>query len=80
MKITNIEKEGSDVYVVTFTPNWLEKLFGYTEKTKLYKDTYDEYAFGGGHVYVDREGNKLGNTMGYGSDIRKAIDKWRRKW
>lgn len=79
MRITDITNEGR-IYSVTFKPNWFEKLLGYTEKTKKYKDTFSTYSFGGGCVYVDQEGNELGNNFGYGVDIRKAIDKHRRKF
>lgn len=79
MKITKIEQEGN-IYTVTFTPNWWERLFGYKEKSNKYKDTYLTYTYGGGHVYVNQEGKELSNTHGYGSDIRRAIDNWRRRF
>lgn len=78
MKIKEIKlKEDSYwIYEVTFTPNWLERLFGVEEKTKEYKDNDATYTFGGGNVYIDRNGNKLGNRNWIG----EAIDKFRRKW
>lgn len=79
MKISKIENEGC-IYTVTFKPNWLESLFGFKEKTEKFKDTHSTYTFGSGHVYVDRNGNTLGNHFGYKSSVREAIDKWRRKW
>ena len=73
------QKEGSySTYQVTFTPNWLEKLFGLKEETKEYKDTDATYLSGGGSVYIDKKGDKLNN----GNWIGKAIDKFRylRNW
>jgi hypothetical protein len=78
MKIKEIKrKEDSySIYEVTFTPNWLEKLFGIKEKTKEYKETSSSYTFGGGSVYIDKKGNQLGN----GNWIGKAIDNFNRSW
>ena len=79
MKIKEIkrnEKIDYDVYTVTLTPNWLEKLFGVKEKQKEYKDCGSIYKFGGGKVYVNKEGEPLGN----GHPIGEAIDNWRRRW
>jgi len=75
MKVSNIkrEEEYSNIYVVTLVPNWFEKLFGVKEKTKRYKDTGSIYRFGGGNVYINEKGEKLGN----GSKIGNVIDKWR---
>ena len=60
MKIKEIkEKEGDySIYVVTFKPNWIEKLFGVEEKQKEYKDTRSNYVFGGGSVYIDKNGKR----------------------
>jgi hypothetical protein len=76
MKIKSVERDEADfhVYVVTFEPNWFEKLFHATETQRKYKDTLSEYTFGGGSVYIDQTGERLSN----GNDI--AIDNWRRKW
>lgn len=79
MKITKIENEGR-VYSITFKPNWVEALLGIKEKIKKYKDTGATYSFGGGNVYVDQKGRELGNTIGYGSEIREAIDRHRRSF
>lgn len=78
MKIKEIKRKENSywIYEVTFTPNWLEKLFGVKEKTKEYKDKNATYTFGGGNVYMDKECNELGN----GNWIGEAIDKFRRKW
>ena len=78
MKIKEVkEKEGSYyIYVVTFKPNWLEKLFGVEEKQKEYKDAGSTYLFGGQREYINKDGDSLGNM----SSISKAIDKWRRRW
>lgn len=78
MKIKEIKlKEDSIcVYEVTFTPNWLEKLFGIKEKTIEYKDIGKTYKFGGGNVYINKPGYQLRN----GNWIGEAIDRWRKKW
>jgi hypothetical protein len=78
MKIKEIKrkKDSYSIYEVTFTPNWLEKLFGIKEKTKEYKETSSSYTFGGGNVYIDKKGNKLGN----GNWIGEAIDNFNRSW
>lgn len=75
MKISNIEKE-KNTYIVTFIPNIIERFFGVKEKTKRYKDTWDTYTFGGGHVYVNEKGEQLNN----GNWIAEKIDNWRRKF
>lgn len=82
MKITNIDrdKENHNIYLVTKTPNAIERLFGYTERIEKFKDTHSTYTFGGGHVYKNQKGEKLGNHWGWGSDIREAIDQWRDSW
>lgn len=78
MKIKEIKQKEkySSIYVVTFQPNWLEKLLGFEEKQKEYKDTDETYVFGDGNVYLSNDGKILVN----GSRIGKVIDKWRRKW
>ena len=78
MKIKEIKRKEDSyrIYEVTFTPNWLEKLFGIKEKTKEYKETNSSYTFGGGNVYIDKKGNQLGN----GNWIGKAIDNFNRSW
>ena len=78
MKIKEIKRKENAyrIYEITFTPNWLEKLFGIKEKTKEYADSGQIYTFGGGRVYVDKSGNRLSN----GSRISEAIDRFRRSW
>lgn len=70
MKITNIEEEYFNIYIVTFKPNWFEKLLGYKEKVKRYKKTWSTYVFGGGNVYLNEEGYRLGN----GNWIGRKLD------
>ena len=79
MKITKIENEGN-IYLVTREPNFIERLFGIKKRVDKYKSTGGSYTFGGGRVYVDQKGRELGNTLGYGSDTREAIDCWRRSF
>lgn len=76
MKIKEIKRKSNGIFEVTFTPYWFERLFGVKEKTKEYKRSDATYTFGGGNVYIDKNGNKLDN----GNWIGEAIDKFRRKW
>ena len=78
MKITNIEttKDKQNVYIVTFEPSWLERLFGVKPCERRYKDSESVFMFGGGHVYYDIHGYQLTN----GSYVGEAIDAYRRKW
>lgn len=79
MKITKIEKEEgrySGTYLVTLTPYLIERFFGIKERVEKYKDTDSTYTFGGGHIYVNQEGDSTKN----GSYIGESIDKWRRKF
>jgi hypothetical protein len=79
MKIKSIEKEKdrfNDIYLVTFEPNWLEKLFGIKEKLEKYKDTGEVFTFGGGHVYINQDGEQLINH----NSIGETLDNFRRKW
>jgi len=75
MKITKIEKE-KITFTVTLTPNWLEKIFGYKEKTKHFKKTWSIFTFGGGNVYINEKGEKLNN----GDYIGVNLDNWLRKF
>lgn len=78
MKIKKVERHKDNYYryLVTLTPNWLEKLFGVKEKIEEFLDTKNEFLFGGGSVYVKRNGEKLYN----GHYIAKAIDNFKRAW
>lgn len=75
MKITNIEQNGR-IFTVTFTPNKLEKFLGVEEKIRRFKETGNYYPYGGGDVYLNEEGKKLGN----GNWIGESIDKWKRRF
>jgi len=75
MKIIKIEEQ-EWIYTVTFKPNFIERLFGVKEKSKKYKQTGSQYDFGGGNVYVDEKGRKLGN----GNWIGESIDNWKHKF
>lgn len=76
MKIKEIKRKSNGIFLVTFTPYWLEKLFGVEEKTKEYKDSGYRYTIDNNPVYIDKSGKKLGN----GNWIGKAIDRFRRSW
>jgi len=76
MEIISIERENPEVYTVTLSPNWFEKLFGRKEKIiKVKRDITSRYLFGG-NVYILKNGNELGA----GSKIGQAIDKWEKSW
>ncbi len=74
MKITKIEKENLNIYAVTLTPNRFERILGFTENVKRYKDSGSTFTFGGGNVYINQKGEKEGPWH----DDCMAIDKWRR--
>lgn len=78
MKIKEIKykRNSTTTFVVTFTPSWFEKLFGIKEQEEEYKDTGETYHYGGGVVYIKKNGEYLGN----GNYIGVAIDNWRRSW
>lgn len=74
MKIVKITEE--EDWIVDFEPNWFEKLFGIKPKTEVFRQTFNNYEFGGGAVYRRQNGSNLGNNNWIGV----AIDKHRRKW
>jgi hypothetical protein len=79
MKVKTIEqdKENRNVYIVTLTPNWLERLFGKKEEEEKYKKiTGETYLFGGGNIYRGQDGRDLRN----GNYIGDAIDMYIKKW
>jgi len=76
MRVVEIVEDKFCIYNVTLKPNWLERLFGCKTKTIQIKDTRSQYTFGGGNVYVDKNGDKLGN----GSYIGEKIDSWKLKF
>ena len=75
MKVTSIEEKGL-TWIVTYTPNWFEKLFGVKEKVWKFRTTGKTYLCGGGAVYVREDGIETEN----GCDIGEALDKYRRKF
>lgn len=79
MNISKIE-EKKGVYIVTREPSFIERFFGVKKRVDKYKNTGHHYTFGGGSIYVDQEGRELGNSLGYGSSTREAIDCWRRSF
>ena len=76
MKITKIEENQFNIYTVTFEPNLIERLLNIKSYKRKYKDTGNHYALGGGSVYIDQKGRKLGN----GNWIGNKIDEWKRKF
>lgn len=75
MKIDSINY-GDGIYYVVLTPNWLERLFGVTPKTKKLKPTGSTYTFGGLRIYRNEDGTKTGPH----NDYAHAIDKWKNKF
>jgi hypothetical protein len=75
MKITHIARI-DNIFQVTFTPNWLQRLFGVKEKLVHYKDTGHVYGIGNGHFYLCEDGKLIDNI----DPVGEAIDNWRRKF
>lgn len=76
MKVIKIETESS-IYHVTIAYNWFERLFGHKPVEIIrYKDSWSNYKFGGGTIYITEKGEKTGN----GDYIAEEIDKWRRRF
>jgi hypothetical protein len=76
MKITNIEQKG-DVFTVTYTPNALERFFGFKPYFSVFKNTgYSYKHYGNPTVYINRNGEQLDPT----DKTTIAIDNWRRKF
>ncbi len=76
MKVINIKEEQATVYLVNIKPCFIMRLLGSKEKNVRVKDIEETYNFGGGSVYVNEKGEKLGN----GNYIGVAIDNWKRKF
>lgn len=76
MKIKNVDSQIKDVFIVTFAPSFVEKLFGKKETVEEFRGSSNYYLSGGGGVYIKKDGTQLEPF----SDIGKAIDAFRRKW
>ena len=78
MKVKSVQykEDASSIFVVTLTPNWIEKLFGVKEKQEEYKAKGYTFMCGGGEVYFNKKFDDLPN----GHKIGVAIDKFRMKW
>lgn len=76
MRISNIEEKENKVFAVTFSPNWIERIFGKKEKVEEFKDSGRRYSLGGGGVYLRKNGEELGNL----SKIGQKIDNYKRRW
>jgi len=74
-KITKLEY---NKYSVDLWYNIFEKLlFGRKDKTIVVKQSHSyEYTFGGGNVYLRKNGKPLGN----GNKIGRAIDQFKMSW
>jgi hypothetical protein len=79
VKIDKIERDGF-VYTVTLTPNFIERIFNVKPRVEQFKRTHNTYEYGGGNIYVDKNGRKLGNQMGYGHEMRESLDRWNNKF
>jgi len=75
MKIKNVEQIES-IFYVTLKPNLLERLLGYIEKVKKFRDSGYVFTFGGGGIYINEKGEKLEN----GSYIGTYLDNWQRRF
>lgn len=76
MSVKEIVRLGAGKYSVLLTPNLIETVFGLKEKTVLLKRSGDTYMFGGGSVYIRKDGSELPNNHYIGV----AIDKFRKTW
>ena len=75
MKATVLSYEGGILWGtarVKFTPNWLERKLGYTEKVKEYEWEGTTYRFGGEREWIDR---RTGVVIGRISKIDNYIRK-----
>jgi len=76
MKIKEIKQQDGNVFIITLKPNFIERLFGFTQKEIRIKNTYDTYYYGGGFVYIREDGHKLGNDNWIG----RALDNYQRRF
>ena len=75
MKITKIEKESVDTFVITFRPNFFGRLFGKKEVQKKFKKTEAQFEyFPGVGVYINQEGEMLHSW----DKITKKLDNFQR--
>jgi len=76
MKIEKIIQE-EDIFIVTYKPNVLEKLFGVKEKFEKYKATNMSYVNGkDAKVYI----NQKGEILHFHHKMNKILDNFRRKF
>jgi len=75
MKIIGVKTIKSYIYELDIKYNWLERLFGSKSGKYKFKETDSIFTFGGGHVYIDEEGEKLTNFDKRG----EYMDRWKRK-
>ena len=73
MKATVLSYEGGILWGtarVRYTPNWIERKFGYTEKVKEYEWEGGTYTFGGERKWYDK---KTGDIYGRFPEIDNFI-------
>jgi len=77
MAVSNI-KQSDNIFEVTFTPNLIERWFGFKEKIVKYKQLTDvEYInYPGRSVYIRDDGSCIGATH----HITTVLDNWKRKF
>lgn len=75
MRITNIKKIGG-IFIVSFAPNIIERIFGFKEKTKRYKHTGGFYALNEKRVVICENGEKLKAT----DKIVEALENFERRF
>lgn len=76
MKIEKIEFINGNQYHVTFSPYFIEKLFGVKPKIIRYRNTGDTFTFGGDRVFIREDGKRLRNGDWVGVAIDKFINKF----
>lgn len=75
MKITNIKKE-NDVFLVTFTPNFIERIIGLKEQTKRYKHTGGFYEYNMEKCVINENGEMMKAT----DKIVQALSNFERRF
>lgn len=64
MDITNIEELKENIFEVTLSPDWFERIFRIKERKIKIKETGNEYTFRGCSVYINHKGKKMGPDFG----------------
>ncbi len=78
MRVVKIEKSKDDyrIFNVSLEPNLIEKIFGVKERVESFKDSGRTYVYGGGVVYLRKDGSQLKND----SSIANKLDNFQNAW